>query len=198
VTWFLLLGGAFTAWLVVVVPLQREILDNDLTLVYIGARIGLEHGWSHIYALDLQHQLFTQLRPSAVFNDGERFLSPPPVAWLVAPLTVFGAAGVIYVWLAASLIALVAAWWIAAPGDGRTRLLWLIFALAWYPVQYSIGLAQPDVIVLLAAIASSATRLSVPWTLALTITARPTPSLACSARKSSSGASGGVYGRSAA
>ena len=153
-TWFLLLGGAFTAWLVVVVPLQREILDNDLTLVYIGARIGLEHGWSHIYALDLQHQLFTQLRPSAVFNDGERFLSPPPVAWLVAPLTVLGAAGVIYVWLAASLIALVAAWWIAAPGDGRTRLLWLIFALAWYPVQYSIGLAQPDVIVLLAAIAS--------------------------------------------
>src|SRR5262245_52841666 len=46
--------------------------------------------------------------------------------------------------------------------------------------------------------ASSATRLSVPCTLALTITARPTPSLACNARKSSSGASGGVYGRPSA
>jgi hypothetical protein len=147
------LGGAFTAWLVVVVPLQKEILDNDLTLVYIGARIGLEHGWTHVYALDLQHQLFAQLRPNAAFNDGERFLSPPPVAWLLVPLTVLGAAGVVYVWLAASLVALVAAWWIAAPGGGRTRLLWLIFALAWYPVQYSISLAQPDVIVLLAAVA---------------------------------------------
>jgi hypothetical protein len=147
------LGGAFTAWLVVVVPLQREILDNDLTLVYIGARIGLEHGWTHIYALDLQHQLFAQLRPSAAFNDGERFLSPPPAAWLLVPLTAIGAAGAVYVWLAASLMALVATWWIAAPGGSRIRVLWLIFALAWYPVQYSISLAQPDVIVLLAAIA---------------------------------------------
>jgi hypothetical protein len=138
----------------VVVPLQKEILDNDLTLVYIGARIGLEHGWSHLYALDLQHQLFTQLRPAAPFNDGERFLSPPPVAWLMVPLTVLGAAGAVYVWLAASLIALVAAWWIAAPGAGWTHLVWLIFALAWYPVQYSISLAQPDVIVLLAAVAA--------------------------------------------
>jgi hypothetical protein len=146
------LGGAFTAWLVVVVPLQREILDNDLTLVYIGARIGLEHGWTHIYALDLQHQLFAQLRPSAAFNDGERFLSPPPAAWLLVPLTAIGAAGAVYVWLAASLMALVATWWIAA-GGSRIRVLWLIFALAWYPVQYSISLAQPDVIVLLAAIA---------------------------------------------
>jgi hypothetical protein len=32
-------------------------------------------------------------------------------------------------------------------------VLWLIFALAWYPVQYSISLAQPDLIVLLAALA---------------------------------------------
>jgi hypothetical protein len=146
-------GGAFTAWLVVIVPLQREILDNDLTLVYIGARIGLEHGWSHLYSLELQHQLFSQLRPSAAFNDGERFLSPPPVAWLMAPLTILGAAGTVYVWLTASLAALVAAWWIGAPGAGLTRVLWLIFAVAWYPVQYSLSLAQPDVIVLLAAVA---------------------------------------------
>jgi hypothetical protein len=35
-------------------------------------------------------------------------------------------------------------------------------------------------------------------TLALTITARPTPSFLCRMRKSSSGASGGVYGRPSA
>jgi hypothetical protein len=140
--------------LVIVVPLQRDILDNDLTLVYIGARIGLEHGWTHIYSLDLQHQLFAQLRPGAAFNDGERFLSPPPAAGVLVPLTVFGAAGATYAWLVGSVLALVAAWWIAAPGTGSMRILWLIAAFAWYPVQYSLSLAQSDVIILLAAVAS--------------------------------------------
>ena len=64
-------------------PLRRDILDNDLTFVYIGARIGLEQGWSHIYSLALQHDLFLQLRPHGDFNDGARFISPPPFAWLV-------------------------------------------------------------------------------------------------------------------
>jgi hypothetical protein len=71
----------------------------------------------------------------------------------MAPLTVVGAAGAVYVWLTASLVALVAAWGIAAPGTGPTRVLWLICALAWYPVQYSVGLVQPDLVVLLAAVA---------------------------------------------
>ena len=103
--------------------------------------------------MSLQHQLFAQLRPHATFNDGERFLSPPPSAWLLVPLTVFGAAVTVYVWLIASVVALVAAWWMAAPGSARARTLWLIAALAWYPVQYSLSLAQPDLMVLLAAVA---------------------------------------------
>src|SRR5260370_22253579 len=152
--WFLIIGGAFIGWFVIAVPLRREILDNDLTLVYIGARIGIEHGWNHIYSLSLQHQLFTQLRPRATFNDGERFLSPPPSAWLLVPLTVFGAAVTVYVWLIASVAALVAAWWMAAPGSTRARTLWLVSALARHPVQYCLSLAQPDLIVLLAAVAS--------------------------------------------
>ncbi len=64
-----------------------------------------------------------------------------------------GAAVTVYVWLIASVAALVAAWWMAAPGSTRARVLWLIAALAWYPVQYSLSLAQPDLIVLLAAVA---------------------------------------------
>ena len=137
-----------------VVPLQADILDNDLTLVYIGARIGLEHGWSHIYSLPLQHDLFQQLRPHAVFNDGERFVSPPPFAWLLVPLGVFGPGVATFAWLAISLAALAVAWWLAAPGDGWTRALWLLGALAWYPLLYSLSLAQPALaIIALAAIA---------------------------------------------
>ena len=138
----------------VVVPLRHDILDNDLTLVYIGVRIALEHGWSHVYSLSLQHQLFTQLRPAAPFNDGERFVSPPPLAWLVMPLSLFGAAGATYIWLVGSVAALVAAWWMAAPGTGRTRLLWLLAALAWYPVLYSLSLAQPDLAIVLVVVAA--------------------------------------------
>jgi hypothetical protein len=51
--WFLLPGGGFIAWNVIVVPLNREILDNDLAPAYIGARIGIEQGWSHLYSLVL-------------------------------------------------------------------------------------------------------------------------------------------------
>ena|GEM_PF-2474610 len=65
--WFLLLAGAVTT-LWVFAPTRRDALDSDLTLVFIGARIGLEHGWSHIYSLDLQHQIFAQLRPGAPFG----------------------------------------------------------------------------------------------------------------------------------
>jgi hypothetical protein len=133
---------------VVAVPLRADILDNDLTLIYIGVRIGLEHGWSHIYSLPLQHDLFTQLRPHATFNDGERFVSPPPFAWLVLPLSLLGAAGAVYAWLVISLAALVGAWWIAAPAAWPMRGLWLLGALAWYPVLYGLSLAQPDLVIL--------------------------------------------------
>src|SRR5438046_2289239 len=147
--WFLLIAIALTGWFVVVVPLRRDILDNDLTLIYIGVRIALEHGWSHIYSLPLQHDLFAQLRPHADFNDGERFVSPPPFAWLVLPLTVLGPGGAVYAWLGISLVALAAAWWLAAPGSWPARALWLLAALAWYPVLYGLSLAQPELVVVL-------------------------------------------------
>jgi hypothetical protein len=139
---------------VVVVPLRADILDNDLTLVYIGVRIALDHGWTHIYSLSLQHELFLQLRPHADFNDGERFVSPPPFAWIVLPLGMLGAAGAVYAWLGLSVAALVAAWRLAAPGSWPRSVLWLLGALAWYPVLYGLSLAQPDLlIVFLAAVA---------------------------------------------
>ncbi len=145
---------AFTGYYVVVVPLRADILGNDLTLIYIGARIGLEHGWSHVYSLDLQHPLFTHLRPHAVFHTGEWFISPPPYAWLILPILFLGPVADTWIWLGLLAVALVAAWWIAAPGSGITRWLWLLGALAWYPVLYSFSLAQPDLILVVIAAAA--------------------------------------------
>lgn len=90
-----------------------------------------------------------QLRPHQVFHTGEWFISPPPYAWLVLPLLPLGPEVITYVWLLLLLAALAAAWWIAAPGRGVTRGLWLLGALAWYPLLYSVGLVQPDLLLLL-------------------------------------------------
>jgi hypothetical protein len=152
--WFLVIALALTGYFVVVVPLRADILDNDLTLVYIGARIGLEHGWSHVYSLPLQHELFSQLRPHAPFNDGERFVSPPPFAWLVLPLVPFGAPAATFAWLVLSVVALIAAWSIAAPDAWPLRGLWLVGGLAWYPVLYGLSLAQPDLLIVFVAAAA--------------------------------------------
>jgi len=138
----------FTGWYVVVVPLRAEFLDNDLTLVYMAARIGLEHGWSHIYSLSLQHQTFSELRPRAPWHSGGWFLATPPYAWLVAPMVPLGANVTVAIWMGAAIVSLVAAWWLAAPGHGWTRSLWLLGALAWYPVLYALSLVQPDFLVL--------------------------------------------------
>jgi Glycosyltransferase family 87 len=139
---------------VVVVPLRGEFLDNDLTLVYMAARIGLEHGWSHIYSQSLQHQVFNELRPHTVWADNGWFLNTPPYAWLVAPLTPLGPDAVVAIGLALATISLLAAWWLAAPGAGWDRRLWLLGALAWYPVLYALSLVQPDFLVLLIAAAA--------------------------------------------
>ena len=133
----------------VMLPITRDPLDNDFTLVFIAVRIGFEHGWSHIYGLALQHQLFAELRPGIFFNDGQRYIAPPPLAWVTIPLTPLGAAGAFYAWRLLSLLAPVAAWWIAAPGHGLNRWLWLLAAVAWYPVLYGLAFGQPALVVLL-------------------------------------------------
>lgn len=147
--WFFLIAIAFTAWFVVVVPLRADFLDNDLTLVFMAARIGLEHGWSHIYSLPLQQQVFAELRPGATWHSGRWSTSPPPYPWLLVPMVPLGPVAAVATWIAIELISLVAAWWIAAPGTGWTRALWLLGALAWYPVLYALSLVQPDFVVIL-------------------------------------------------
>lgn len=154
----------------VVVPLRAEFLANDLTLIYMAARIGLEHGWSHIYSLPLLHQYFSELRPHAVWNDGGWFLSTPPYAWLLVPLTPLGADAAVAIWLAFALASLVVAWWLAAPGAGWPRALWLLGAFAWYPVLYALSLVQPAfLVVLLVAVAWHLSQANKPFVAGLVL-----------------------------
>jgi hypothetical protein len=68
----------------------------------------------------------------------------------VLPLSALGPDAAFWIWLAISLLVLGAAWWLAAPGDGWRRWLWLLGALAWYPVLYALALGQPLMLALLA------------------------------------------------
>ncbi len=70
------------------------------------------------------------------------------------PIAVFGPAFATYAWLGISIAALLAAWWLGAPGSGSLRWLWLLGAVAWYPVLYSLSLAQPDLVAVLAVVAA--------------------------------------------
>lgn len=133
-------------------PVIRDPLASDFTLAFIAVRIGTEHGWSHIYSLQLQHQLFSELRPGVFFNDGQRYIAPPPLAWVTLPLGGLGAEGAFYSWFVLSVASLVAAWWIGAPGRGLEKAVWLIGAIAWYPVLYGLQYGQPALVVLLTVI----------------------------------------------
>jgi hypothetical protein len=61
----------------------------------------------------------------------------------------FGPSVAAYVWLAVLFAALIASWWIAAPGVSWSKATWLLGALGWYPLLYSIGLIQPGLILML-------------------------------------------------
>jgi hypothetical protein len=126
-------------------PIFRDPLDNDLTLVFIGARIGLEHGWSHIYSLDLQHQLWNRSGPALRSVTASAFCHRPPPPGSVVPLTVLGAralstsdgaVGGAVSWPVAG-----GAWvWLSWPG--------LLAALSWYPLLYSLSPGACTLVVL--------------------------------------------------
>src|SRR5438132_1112001 len=60
---------------------------EDLHLHLVAARVGLSHGWSHIYDIDLQRATAADLGPSGGLIDSMHlFISPPPTAWMLAPL----------------------------------------------------------------------------------------------------------------
>jgi glycosyl transferase family 87 len=120
---------------------------NDLTFYYAAARIGTTHGWQHIYDLRLQQEALDALRSRIQIAELARYISPPPVAWAVLPLTVLPFQAAYAVWSAMLLLALGWTWYLAAPGAGRLRIVHLAAAVGWLPVIYGLQLGQPGLFV---------------------------------------------------
>ncbi len=117
--------------------------SGDFRLNYVAAEIGRTRGWSHIYDLDLERQLSSGFGPVAsVISPDHNFVTPPLLAWLVAPLTFFPLPTGYLIWTLISLAAVIAAWWLVCPGQGLARVTLLLIAVALYPVHYTLWLGQ--------------------------------------------------------
>ena len=120
---------------------------NDFTFYYAAARLGLAHGWSHLYDLRLQQEQLDAIGSHITIAQLARYVSPPPLAWLVTPLTVLPYQLAYWLWSTLLVGALVLAWRLAAPGAGRARVIFLVAAVGWLPIIYGLQLGQPALLV---------------------------------------------------
>ncbi|HEX2648199.1 MAG TPA: glycosyltransferase family 87 protein [Candidatus Dormibacteraeota bacterium] len=120
---------------------------NDFTFYYVAAKIGLAHGWSSIYNLQLQQAGLNSLGAGITIAQLARYISPPPLAWLAVPFTALPYEVAYWTWSLLLIVALVLTWQLAAPGEGRLRVIFVAAALAWLPVIYGLQLGQPGLFV---------------------------------------------------
>jgi alpha-1,2-mannosyltransferase len=140
------LGGLYLPLFFAAFP--HPIDSLDFSYYYAAARIGLEHGWNHIYDLGLQEQLFRRLHPASdVFDWRRYFVSPPPVAWLVAPFTVLPLVPAFWTFTGLSAAALGVAGWLAVPGRSLGRIALFLTAGCVYPVLIAIQTGQVTVLI---------------------------------------------------
>jgi len=105
---------------------------NDFRLYYAGAEVGLQYGWSHIYDVKLHQAAVAALQPVGPWY---ALLTPAPITWVVAPLTLLGYPTAYWVWVALSLAVLGAAIWYARPRQQPAALYfiwWAALAPLWF------------------------------------------------------------------
>jgi hypothetical protein len=120
---------------------------NDFTFYFAAARLGLAHGWNGLYDLKLQQEQLDAIGSRINVAQLARYVSPPPLAWVVVPLTVLPYRVAYWIWSAILVAALALTWQLAAPGRTRARVLFLVGAIGWLPVIYGLQLGQPALLV---------------------------------------------------
>jgi hypothetical protein len=141
----------FAAWDVYkwVEAFASDHFHNDFTFYLAAARIGIGHGWPSIYDLSIQQAELDAMGSRIHIAELARYISPPPVAWIAVPFTPLPYDVGYWIWSALLVGALVWAWYLAAPGAGRERIVHLAAALGWLPVIYGLQLGQPGLFVVL-------------------------------------------------
>lgn len=126
-------------------------IHEDARMIYVASEAGLRYGWSTIYDQSVLRSLSASFPPDQRHIDNVyTYLHPPLVAWLFAPLTVFSEPVAYGLWTLISLIALVLAWWLAAPYAGIAKVSLLLLSIGLYPVLLAFYFAQPTILVIAA------------------------------------------------
>ncbi|MGH7763852.1 MAG: glycosyltransferase family 87 protein, partial [Candidatus Dormibacteraceae bacterium] len=126
-----------------------EVVDahgDDFRFYYSMARIGVNHGWSHIYDLSLQ---CAPIQPISETQSHCPGLDLPPVAWLVAPFTTLTYTSAYPVWLGLLALCIATAitlLWQCLP---EPRGLYAAAALSSYPAAYGLFLGQTSILAML-------------------------------------------------
>jgi hypothetical protein len=111
----------------------------DFHTYLAAATVGLQQGWSHVYDQALVAAAQKQLVPGQY---AQPFLSPPTVAWLAAPLTVFPFWTAFGIWAVVSFLAFAAALAWSGVSNGVARWIAVVGALAPWWVLHAVNLGQ--------------------------------------------------------
>jgi Glycosyltransferase family 87 len=112
---------------------QGSFGHNDFRLYYAGAEVGLRYGWSHIYDVNLHQAAVAALQPGGPWYP---LLTPAPITWVVAPLTVLGYPAAYWVWVLLSVAVLGAALFYVRPRQ-LSAALYLMWWAALGPLWFS-------------------------------------------------------------
>jgi len=118
---------------------RYEPIGIDFHTYLAAAVVGLQRGWQLIYDQDLVAAAQRHLVPGQI---AQPFLSPPPDAWLTAPLTLLPYWAAYWVWAALNLALLTGALVWASRSEGLERWLYAAAALAPWWVVHALNLGQ--------------------------------------------------------
>ncbi|HEV2953655.1 MAG TPA: glycosyltransferase family 87 protein [Candidatus Dormibacteraeota bacterium] len=118
---------------------------DDFRDFYVAARLGMLQGWAHLYDLNGQQRLAEHLGLGSGWGP---FVNPPPMAWMLAPLSLLPYRPAFWCWAGMLTLMLVLTWIWAAPGAGRWRWGQLCLLLAFFVVAAGVieGQAVPIIL----------------------------------------------------
>ena len=143
----LLVGAMLAVWdLAVAAPrfVSQFAVSNDFRLAYAAALVGLREGYGRLYDLSAQRSAILGLGRG--FNP-QPFISPPPLAWLVTPLTVLPFTAALVTWSVLLIAALLWTWYLLAPGAGLAKAAHLMLWVGVFPVAFGVMVGQPGALV---------------------------------------------------
>ncbi|MGH7876369.1 MAG: glycosyltransferase family 87 protein [Candidatus Dormibacteraceae bacterium] len=126
-------------------------VPSDFSLYFGAARILLAHGPQAIYSMGLQHAQFVLIHPpKQPFDVQTIFVTPPPMAWLVASLAWLPYSIAYWIWCVLMASAYAAVGLILVPGGWLQRVAVVLSGLATYLVLTNIRDGQVAMLVGLA------------------------------------------------